>query len=75
MSRIIINYDDDIPVQNAINYVDSVVALGRCSGLNEESFCYFSKFKDGTFVIANVTKAGTDVFNISTGKDGRFTWN
>ena len=71
MSRIIINYDDDIPVQNANNYVDSVVALGRCSGLNEESFCYCSKFKDGTLVIANVTKAGTYVFNISTGKDGR----
>lgn len=71
MSRIIINYDDDIPVQNAINYVDSVISLGRCSGLNEESFCYFTTFKDGTFVIANVTKAGTDVFNIRLGKDGR----
>lgn len=71
MSRIIINYDDDIPVQNAISYVASVVSLGRCSGLSEESFCYFSKFKDGTLVSADVTKAGTDVFNIRTGKDGR----
>ena len=71
MSRIIINYDDDIPVQNAISYVDSVISLGRCSGMNEESFCYFSEFKDGTLVSANVTKSGTDVFNISTSKDGR----
>lgn len=64
MSRIIINYDDDIPDRNAINYVDTVISMGRCSGLNEESFCYVSEFKDGTIVFADVTKAGTDVFRI-----------
>jgi hypothetical protein len=68
MSRIIINYDDDIPTQNAINYVDAVIAMGRCSGLNEESYCYVSQFKDGTIVFADVTKAGTDVFKISKGE-------
>lgn len=71
MSRIIINYDDDIPVENAISYVDSVVSLGRCSGEKEECFCYFTTFKDGTLVMANMTKTGTDVFTISSGKDGR----
>ena len=65
MSRIIINYDDDIPDKNAIHYVDAVISMGRCSGVNEESYCYVSKFKDGTIVFADVTKAGTDVFKVS----------
>lgn len=64
MSRIIINYDDDIPDANAIYYVDAVISMGRCSGLNEESYCYVSQFKDGTVVLADVTKSGTDVFRI-----------
>ena len=68
MSRLIINYDDDIPIVNAIHYVESVISMGRCSGLNEESYCYVSQFKDGTVVFADVTKSGTDVFRISKGK-------
>lgn len=64
MSRIIINYDDDIPDANAIHYVDAVISMGRCSGLNEESYCLCSKFRDGTLVIADRTKAGTDVFKV-----------
>lgn len=68
MSRIIINYDDDITEQNAIYYVDAVISMGRCSGLNEESYCYVSQFKDGTVVFADVTKSGTDVFRISKGE-------
>lgn len=64
MSRIIINYDDDIPDANAIHYVDAVISMGRCSGVNEESYCYVSKFKDNTVVVADITKAGTDVFKI-----------
>ena len=64
MSRIIINYDDDIPDKNAISYVDTVISMGRCSGMNEESYCYASRFKDGTVVLADVTKAGTDVFRV-----------
>lgn len=64
MSRIIINYDDDIPDKNAISYVDTVISMGRCSGLNEESYCYASRFKDGTVVLADVTKTGTDVFRV-----------
>jgi hypothetical protein len=65
MSRIIINYDDDIPDKNAIHYVDVVMSMGRCSGLNDESYCYVSTFKDGTVVFADTTKTGTDVFKIS----------
>ena len=68
MSRIIINYDDDIPDENAIHYVDVVISLGRCSGVNEESYCRCSKFRDGTLVIADITKAGTDVFKVSKGE-------
>ena len=68
MSRMIINYDDDIPSENAIKYVDAVMSMGRISGLNEESYCYVSEFKDGTVVLADVTKAGTDVFRISKGE-------
>ena len=68
MSRIIINYDEDIPDANAIHYVDAVMSMGRCSGLNEESYCYVSEFKDGTVLFADVTKAGTDVFNIRKGE-------
>ena len=68
MSRIIINYDDDIPDANAIHYVNVVRSMGRCSGLNAESYCYVSQFKDGTVVFADVTKSGTDVFRISKGE-------
>lgn len=65
MSRLIINYDDDIPIVNAIHYVEAVISMGRCSGLDEESYCYASKFKDGTVVLADVTKSGTDVFRLA----------
>ena len=68
MSRLIINYDDDVPTVNAIHYVEAVMSMGRCSGLNEESYCYVSKFKDGTVVLSDVTKAGTDVFRIRKGE-------
>lgn len=68
MSRIIINFDDDIPDMNAIHYVDAVVSMGRCSGLNERSYCYCTEFKDGTVVLADSTKVGTDVFSIRRGE-------
>lgn len=64
MSRIIINYDDDIPDANAIHYVELVISMGRCSGVNEECYCRASGFRDGTVVIADRTKAGTDVFKV-----------
>lgn len=64
MSRIIINYDDDIPDLNAIHYVNCVMSMGRCSGTNEENYCFVSKFKDDTIVIADRTKTGTDVFKV-----------
>ena len=65
MSRLIINYDDDISITNAIHYVEAVISMGRCSGLNEECYCYVAKFKDGTVVFSDVTKTGTDVFRLA----------
>ncbi|MBQ0113299.1 MAG: hypothetical protein KBT03_09240 [Bacteroidales bacterium] len=67
MSRIIINYDDDIPDANALHYASVVVSMGRMSGLHEESYCYCTAFKDGTRVLADVTKSGTDVFTMEVG--------
>lgn len=64
MGRIIINFDDSISVTKAMNYVNSVIKMGRCSGLNEECYCYATKFVDNTVVLADVTKTGTDVFKI-----------
>jgi hypothetical protein len=64
MSRIIINIDDNIPVRNAVHYVDDVISMGR---MNEGSYFYATMFKDGTIVLADVTKAGTDVFNVRKG--------
>lgn len=69
MSRIIINYDDNIPTKNALNYVEVVVQQGRMSGLHKESYYYCSKFTDETMVFANVTQSGTDVFNIRSRKN------
>lgn len=55
MSRLIINYDDDIPTSNALHYVKTVVDLDRISG-EGSCFCYVTKFKDGTVVFAETTK-------------------
>lgn len=63
MSRIIINYDDDITDASALKYVETVVAMGRVSGCGE-FYCYVSRVEDGTVVFSDVTKSGTDVFNI-----------
>lgn len=44
MSRIIINYDDDITDASALKYVETVVAMGRVSGCGE-FYCYVSRLK------------------------------
>lgn len=64
MDRIIINYSENTPTLNALHYVNTVVQMGRMSGLHEESYCYCTKFIDGTVVLAEVTKAGSDKFTI-----------
>lgn len=63
MSRLIINYDDDIPTPNALHYVKTVVDLDRISG-SGDCYCYVTSFKDGTRVFAEVTKKGTDTFRV-----------
>jgi len=63
MSRLIINYDDDIPTSNALHYVKAVVDLSRISG-EGGCYCYVTTFNDGTVVFAETTKKGTDTFRI-----------
>lgn len=64
MGKIIINYSDNIPTLDALSYVCAVVNQGRMSGLNKESYCYSTLFKDDTLVLSDVTKTGTDKFII-----------
>ena len=60
--RIIINIqDDNISHLDSLEYVKSVMLLGRISGDNE-SYCYCSKFTDGTVVLADKKKS--DIFYI-----------
>lgn len=63
MSRLIINYDDDISTSNALHYIKAVVDLGRISG-EGSCYCYATTFKDGAVVFAETTKKGTDTFRI-----------
>lgn len=61
-SKIIINIQDDsISQLEALDYVKLVMSLGRISGDNE-SYCYCSKFTDGTVVLADKKKS--DIFYI-----------
>lgn len=60
--KIIINIQDDsISQLEALDYVKLVMSLGRISGDNE-SYCYCSKFTDGTLVLADKKKS--DIFYI-----------
>lgn len=60
--KIIINIQDDsISQLEALDYVKLVMSLGRISGDNE-SYCYCSKFTDGTVVLADKKKS--DIFYI-----------
>lgn len=72
MNRIIINYDDDIPTDKVLWYVIQVMAEGRISGNNNESYCYCTTFKDKTVCFAKVTSAGTDVFNVERNNDENY---
>ena len=60
-SKIIINIQDDISQMDALEYVKSVMSLGRVSG-DGNSYCYCSKFYDGTLVLADKKKS--DIFYI-----------
>lgn len=59
MSRIIINIEDNIPQSQALQYVWNVISQGRISE-EGKSYCFVTKFQDGTVVIADKKKA--DIF-------------
>ena len=60
-NRIIINIQDDTSIKDALLCIYEVIKLGRVSG-NGKSYCYCSKFHDGTVVIADKKKA--DIFYV-----------
>lgn len=64
MGRIIINYAKDVDVKDAMLTVYEVIKMGRISK-DEKAYCLATSFKDGTVVVADLTKNGTDVFNVS----------
>ena len=60
-NRLIINIQDDTSPTDALLCIYEVIKLGRVSG-NGKSYCYCSKFHDGTVVIADKKKA--DIFYV-----------
>lgn len=63
--RINITIDDDISDSEALAYVFTVVDQGRISGYPvEDTYCYGTRFVDGTVVSAWKTKAGNDGFMV-----------
>ena len=60
-NRLIINIQDDTSIKDALLCIYEVIKLGRVSG-NGKSYCYCSKFNDGTVVIADKKKA--DIFYV-----------
>lgn len=61
MSRIIINIEDNIPQSQALQYVWNVISQGRISE-EGKSYCFVTKFQDGTVVLADKKKA--DIFYV-----------
>lgn len=58
---IIIN-KTDYPLSRCLTYVANVVVMGRVSD-DGKSYCYVTKFTDGTYVYANRNKS-SDTFTI-----------
>lgn len=63
MSRIILNYDDKVDIEDAMLTVFEVIKMGRISKFGK-SFCLCTRFKDGIVVFADITRKGTDKFNV-----------
>lgn len=63
MSRIIINYDDNVDIKDAMLTVLEVTEMGRISDCGN-SFCLATKFLNGIRVLADRTKNGTDTFKV-----------
>lgn len=63
MAKLIINYPDDVPANDALGYAFKVVNIGK----RGRTFLPFAIFKNRMYVTSSVTKSGTDI--ISIGRD------
>lgn len=59
---IIIRNATDMPMLECLNYIGSVIKLGRVSD-DEKSYCFVTSFANGVYVSARRQKC-SDVFNI-----------
>jgi len=62
MGRIIIN-SEGIDDENALIYVTQVVNQGKISN-NEKQYCYVTRFNNGVYVSADLTKNNTHSFKV-----------
>lgn len=65
--KIIIHYED-VPVEEALIYVQAVVRKGRVSN-NDTQYCYFVMFHNDAEVYTGRTAKGTDVFTVRRPKE------
>ena len=69
MGRIIINYSDEFSPESAISRVESVMRGGRISvSIDRPCYCLASKFTDGSVVLADLTRNGSDKFTVYLGE-------
>lgn len=62
MNRLIINYEN-ISIEDAISYTESVIHNGKISN-NNTQYCYATRFKNNVMVYAYVTKTGNYAFRV-----------
>lgn len=62
MGRIIIN-SESIDDEAALIYVTQVVNQGKISN-NEKQYCYVTRFNNGVYVSADLTKNNTHSFKV-----------
>jgi hypothetical protein len=63
MRRIIINIDESISDEKAIEMVRTVVRLGKISNeVDDPQYCYFTTFKEPIALSCSKTKSGTMSF-------------
>lgn len=65
--KIIIHYEN-MPVEEALSYVQGVVKGGRISN-NNTQYCYFVMFHNDAEVYTSRTANGTDVFTVRRPKE------
>lgn len=69
MGRIIIN-SENIDDVDALVYVSQVVDQGKISNY-EKQYCYVTRFNNGVYVTANLTKNNTHSFKVWKQNDCR----